>query len=420
MNCPDAPRPTTAGERIVVLDALRGFALFGILFVNMTWFTGYAVLSPEQRQALGTAGIDGVVSWLIQFLVNNKFWSLFALLFGIGAAVQYDRAKTRGDAFERLFARRVAVLLFIGLLHAVFIWFGDIISLYAVAGFAILLFRRWSGRAILICAAVCLVAPIVQGGVWLAIDQMVRDPSAARVDPGYGPGELLVYFGSGTYAEAFKANWAFLTERWYLAIYEGRFFKLLGMFLLGFWAGRKGVLHDSDQRSLLRRVLLWGLLLGVPANAILVKLAGDVALRPPSAAGWLVSSLAAVGVPALCLAYAAGFALLCHSPIGRRCTAIFVHAGRMTLTNYIVQSIIGVTIFYGYGFGLWGRFGTAWSLAVIGLIFGIQAVCSAWWLRMFRYGPLEWVWRCLTYGQRLRLRRDQASLPAGARGSIQT
>ena len=381
MSRRDAPRPIASGERIVVLDALRGFALFGILFVNMTWFTGYAVLSPDQRQALGTAGIDGVASWLIHFLVDSKFWSLFALLFGVGAAIQYARASARGDAFERLFARRVAVLLFIGLLHAVFFWFGDIISLYAVAGFAILFCRRWSNRAILIGAAVCLLAPIVQGGVWLAVDQMVRDPAAPRIDPGYGPAEMLVYFGSGTYAQAFAANRDFLTERWYLAVYEGRFFKLVGMFLLGFWAGRAGVLHDADQRSLLKRVLLWGLLLGVPATAILMRLAEDVALRPPSAAGWRVSSLAAVGVPALCLAYAAGFALVCHSPIGRRVMAIFTHAGRMSLTNYIAQSIIGVTIFYGYGLGLWGRIGTAWSLAVIGLIFGLQTLYSAWWLR---------------------------------------
>ncbi len=92
----------------------------------------------------------------------------------------------------------------------------------------------------------------------------------------------------------------------------------------------------------------------------------------------------------------------------------------MSLTNYIVQSIIGVAIFYGYGFGLWGRIGAAWSLAVIVLLFGFQTLYSAWWLRVFRYGPLEWVWRCLTYGTWLRLKRDQTSLPAGARGSIQT
>ena len=139
--------------------------------------------------------------------------------------------------------------------------------------------------------------PVRQSG---DVGQMVRDPAVARVDPGHGPAELLVYFSSGTYSETFAANWAFLTERWYLAIYEGRFFKLVGMFLLGFWVGRSGILHDADQRSLLRRVLLWGLLIGVPATVFLLNLADGVALRPPSAAGWRVSSLDAVGVPALC------------------------------------------------------------------------------------------------------------------------
>ena len=143
----DANRVKAPIERLALLDALRGFALLGILFVNMTWFTGFAVLPADRRAEMTTAPADAVTAWLIHFLVDGKFWSLFALLFGAGAAVQWARAQARGDDCTRLFLRRSFALIFIGLLHAVFLWFGDIVSLYAVVGLALLLFRRCSDRA---------------------------------------------------------------------------------------------------------------------------------------------------------------------------------------------------------------------------------------------------------------------------------
>ncbi len=401
-------QPVAPVERVVALDAMRGVALLGILLVNTSWFTGYAVLTPEQQAALGTPGIDATVSRWIHVLVDGKFWSLFALLFGASAALQFDRARAQGVEPEGLFLRRAAGLALIGGVHAVFVWFGDILSLYALVAVAVPLFWRASGRVLLGWSVIFLVAPIVQGALWLTIDRLVHDPSVPRVDPGYGPSELLAHFAEGTYARAFAANQAFLIERWYLAVYEGRLFKLLGMFLLGLWAIRCGLVRGVGG-NLLRRVFSWGLLVGLPLNMLVVQQA--VALRPPSVAGWVVSVLGAVGVPALCLAYAAGLTLWIDTPFGRRCLTVLVPAGRMSLTNYVVHSVVGVSVCYGCGLGCWGRIGSAWSVVFVGLLFGLQVWGSIWWLGTFRHGPLEWVWRCLAYGGPVPLRRGSSRAP---------
>ncbi len=398
--------PTRSEDRILLLDVLRGFALFGILFVNMTWFTGYAVIGADERAALGTQGIDSVTAFLIHVFVDSKFWSLFALLFGVGFAIQCRRAAARDAAFAPYFSRRMIILLAIGLLHAVFIWFGDIVSLYAATGLVLLVFCRASDRAVLRWAIIGLLLPVLVSAGWLAAELMSGPQDAPAVDPGHGPAELLVYFGGGTYAEVLSANWAFLKERWFLAVYEGRFFKLLGMFLLGVAMTRAGIFDDpSRHRPLLKNILRWGLIVGVPANIALAAFAGSVSLRPPTLAGWSVATISTVGIPALCLAYAAGLTLLFQQDSWRRRLALFAPVGRMSLTNYVLQSVIGIAIFYGIGLGLWGRIGATWSVPVIALIFVTQAIISALWLRRFTYGPLEWLWRSLSYGKSLPWRR---------------
>ena len=130
-------------------------------------------------------------------------------------------------------------------------------------------------------------------------------------------------------------------------------------------------------------------------------------MRPQTMSGWLAGCATTVGYPALCAAYVAALSLMYCRPMLRRCMAIFVQPGRMSLTNYVAQSIVGVGIFYGYGLGLWGRIGPAWSIPIIAAVFGGQALLSSWCLKRFRYGPLEWVWRCVTYGQWLPSRRDR-------------
>ena len=404
-NGPVNGRPVDPRERSTLLDALRGVALLGIMLVNMTWFTGYAVLDGDARAALGTEPIDAVTGWLVLFGVEGKFWSLFALLFGVGFAIQLQRAERTGTPATGRFAARMAALLAIGLAHAVLLWFGDIVSLYAVVGFALLLFARSSNATVLRAALVFILSPIVLSGIFLGI-HLLTGPDGPAVDPGHGPATMLAYFASGSYAEAFRANWAFLVERWFLAVYSGRFLTLLGMFLLGLYAGRRGVIMQPRLHGrLLRRVLWWGLAIGVPANALLAS--WHVPLRPPSGLGWVAVVVRTIGTPALCLAWTAAILLFLSQRRGKSVLTLFAVTGRMSLTNYLVQSMFGVAIFYGYGLGQWGAFGITWSLVVIAVIFGLLAIVSAAWLRCFVYGPFEWVLRSLTYRRVLPLARRE-------------
>lgn len=406
MSTPD-PTPVPTTERWPLLDALRGFALLGILFGNLMWFTGYAVLPAADRAALGTAGADELAAQLVHFAVDGKFYALFALLFGAGFAVQSRRTQRSASGFRRFFARRSGVLLAFGVLHATLVWFGDILSVYALTGLCLLSFRGRSDRCLLSWSVALLLAPAAWGALWLWL------PSGRE---GYGPVDALPAFGGGGYSEVLRANWAFLKERWFLLLYEGRCFRLLGLFLLGYWAARRGVFgRPAAHRRLLRAALWSGLAVGVPANWALGALFPDVPLRPQSAAGVLRGALQALGVPALSLAYAAAFALASASPRLRRLVRLFAPAGRMSLTHYVGQSIVGAALFYGIGFGLWGRVGAAWSGVLALAIFAAQALASSLWLRRFRFGPLEWLWRSLSYGRPLPMRLPRAGDPAGQR-----
>lgn len=173
------------------------------------------------------------------------------------------------------------------------------------------------------------------------------------------------------------------------------------MFLIGVWAGRRGVFHDPTRyTATLLRVLIAGLLIGLPGNLVLARTAELVPLRPPTTAGVALTVVRAIGVPALALAYAAAFTRLFQHTRFRAALRLFAPAGRTSLTNYVAQSLIGIFIGYGVGLGLWGRVGLTQTAAIIAIIFAAQSACSVAWLRQFPFGPLEHVLRRLTYGTR--------------------
>ena len=390
--------PVQEDKRIVVFDAIRGFALFGIMFVNMTWFTGYAVLSPNQKQALSTHRIDEFANWMIEVFVAGKFWTIFAFMFGLGIAIQLKKFENDSGRMKLHFIRRLSILLLFGLIHGCFLWFGDIVSLYAAAGFALILFIRCSDKTKLIWGFTLLLLPIIQVSVWLLIATL--NGSAAGLDPGHGPAELLPVFGTGTYLEVLAANWEFLKERWFIAIYDGRFLKLTGLFLIGWWTANQQIIRRAHKNQ---RLLIWltliALLIGLPTNLIVSTSLAGVALRPVSIDGLLVETLKAIGIPAMGLGYIALLSLWMNKRPASRVINLLAVVGRISLTNYVMQSVIGVTIFYGYGFQQWGRFGVAWSIPLILAIFALQILLSAAWLNYFRFGPLEWIWRCMAYGK---------------------
>lgn len=375
-------------DRILALDVLRGFALLGVLTVNMIDFSSSAFMPDYVHPGWDT--VNQIAEIGIYLLAVSKFYLLFSFLFGVGFAVQMQRMAASGRSFVPLYARRLIVLLLIGSVHYVLIWRGDILTLYAVAGFLLLIVRRFSTRVLLITAATLMIFSFFLTVVlfdasdysaYLHATDIYRDGSYAEVV------ELRL---SGTE----DAAWIF-----------GQVPTVVAMFLLGLVVGRSGILNNPDTyRPVLRR---WRWLaggVGLVFNGVLVigLLIGDP---------WLWSMGIHIGAPVLAFFYASIILLNAD-----RLSAL-APVGQMALTNYLTHSIVATLIFYEYGLGLYDQITPLMQLGLVAVIYGTQIVISNWWLRRFRFGPLEWVWRCLTYWQLEPLRRLPSADLTPAAGS---
>lgn len=410
---PAAPAPTTERERLDILDASRGFALAGILLLNLAVFTGYMFMPRPEADALPTARFDLPVLGAIVWLGYGKFYSLFSLLFGIGFFLQLTAAQQRGDAKLKVFRRRLWALLAIGLAH-LYVWEGDILALYASVGFLLIPFRRVSNRALLSAAAALVLAPVLLQAA-ISATGGAADPGAPLLRAGDA---VLVATGfpRGTtpYPTVRDAGWTELLRfqlsgvffRYADLLTSGRPFKVLAMFLVGLWVGRSAVLSDLERWApRLRQVRFWGFAIGLPGALAQTALMGSA----PAATSWLkvVEALAyAAGVAPLGLAYAATLALLWRDGKWRRRMLVLAPAGRMALTNYLTQTAIAIVVFYGIGLGLMGRVGPVWWPLITLIVFAAQVAASRWWLQRFAFGPVEWIWRQATYRRRLPLARE--------------
>jgi uncharacterized protein len=417
--------PVPPTERLELLDALRGLALLGILTMNLLAFSGYYELKMVgQLASLPTHATDQLTYFGLVVFAEGKFYSLFSLLFGIGFAVQMLRAEQKGHDFAPRYRRRLGVLVAIGMVHLCVFWSGDILVLYALLGFLLLPLRRYGDRALLGAAAALIAAPVLLRVVVLASGGAL-DPGAPvlalaeRLDAGlFGPEAttpLVSFVAPGGWIELAKYNLAGPIWRFGELLEEGRPFKVLGMFLIGFVAARRAILSNLEaNRRLLRQVLVAGLAIGLAGNLLFAWLSVGMNAEFLSLLGLAETAAYAIGVAPLALAYAAGFALLWTRPDWRRWLMAPAPAGRMALTNYLAQSLVGIALFYGVGLGWGGHVGPTLIVPLAVLVFAVQVQVSAFWLRHFRYGPAEWLWRSLTYGQRQPMRLRSLTPPAAA------
>jgi uncharacterized protein len=410
MGTPETPAPplgpVTATERIVTLDVVRGFALLGVVIANVwLWFSGTFFLFPGIREQLVRPSLDALVYNAVGVFVSGKAVATFSFLFGLGFAVQMLRAEQRGLAIAPVFRRRLAVLLLFGAVHAFFLWYGDILLMYALVGFVLLLCRGRSDRALLASAAVLLVAvPIAMGAVPLVMSLLGRPMPppdlAAFAESGAA---ALAAFQGGAYTQVFMENlkmlgFFYLTPKaavWTLSS--------LGLFLLGLYAGRRRFFEDVEaHREGFRRVARWGLGVGLACSltfgAMYVSFSPTQVAAVPRLA-LLNAALITFGTVPLAFGYIATATLLLQRAEWRRRLAPFSAVGRMALTNYLSQTVICLFVFYGFGAGLMGQVGSAAALAVALLVFTAQMAWSPWWLARFHFGPAEWLWRSLTYGR---------------------
>lgn len=400
--------PVAAGKRHVVLDALRGFALLGICLANFPEFSLYSFLPDSARSEMPTAAADRLVYYLEYIFVDGKFYTIFSLLFGIGFSIILSNAMEKGANGFRIFYRRMVVLTIIGLLHLMLLWSGDILMLYAVMGMLLPLFRNVGDKKLIVSALLFLVLPIV---VDAAVQLTGVRPSAALVGLQwkycgiYGiTEENFAYWLSD--AKDYKGVLQFLVQGAFERMQEfvdgNRYFKVFGLFLLGFWIGRNKLYANlGERKNVLRKIAVWGYCVGLPLSLLYAYSAMNG--RPWGLA--MHSVLYFVSVFPLSFAYIATFCLcFLHRP--QWCGFQWLSApGRMALSNYIGQSVWGIVLFYGVGFGLGTQLGISRVVAIAACVYVVQSAFSRLWLLFFRFGPLEWLWRMLTYGKTFRLRK---------------
>jgi uncharacterized protein len=404
--------PVAASERIETLDVLRGLALFGILTVNIAGFSWPYEYMLWQREFWDSRA-DVVVEWFVRFLAEGKFYPLFSFLFGLGVAIQMERADQRAMPFAGHHCRRMAVLLAFGVVHALLIWDGDILAWYALCGFLLLPFRKRRPKTILIWAIACLVIPaLLIVLLWALLAGLSLVPEIATaiqngLDEHYGTydeqreaiEEIIRVFASGSYSEIFRERLDNVIYIWLASAFFVPGY--LGLFLLGLYAGKRRIVQNIEANTgLIRWVLIWGMATGLPLNFIYAASMSSTDFSDRYFL-WLLSyGLVGIGGPAQSLAYAAAVTLLLRRERWQRWLRALGTAGKMALSNYLLQSLICTTIFYSYGFGLFGAVGRATGLGLAVLIFVVQVGLSAWWLSRFQFGPMEWLWRIWTYGKR--------------------
>jgi uncharacterized protein len=405
-----AAAPVSGTERIDVLDVIRGVAVFGILLMNIVPLSGALMFNLDGNPAaLPGARFDGACEFLLEFVAHAKFYSLFSLLFGVGFAIFLERAEKRGAGAVRLFRRRLIGLLIIGLVHAIFIWFGDILNVYALLGFFLIPFRRASNRTLLVAGAALCVSPIVIYGLALLVRIALGGGTApAPAGDGMPPflAEAIRAFGSGTYGDVVKGNVIFTLAGWVRRIVTMFLPRMLGMFLFGLWAHRVGLFRAPERhRILLVRVCVWSFAIGAPASALGAWMGDPGVPLIPDARGFAWTILLSIGSTGLCFFYASGLTLLFQRPMWRPWLLVLAPVGGTALTNYMLQSVLGIAIFYRLGFGLYSRVSLVTALAIGCAIYAAQIALSTLWLRRAAYGPAEWLWRQFTYGRRFPLWR---------------
>jgi uncharacterized protein len=407
--------PVSSKERIEILDVLRGLAVCGILIGNLQWFSGYGRVPPELLH--DSPLYNQITHFLVHFFIEGKFYSIFSFLFGFGFALQIARAEDRGDTNASLFKRRLVWLLVIGLLHAYLLWAGDILSIYAVMGWVLILVRKQSNESLLKWAVILMVIPVITYALLYAAFVAFAPPDAAA---GFAAERLREWdttvdlVSGGSYWDIISTyNLNYIVGRYTGLIFQMRLPKILAMFLLGMYAYRIGVFQDlKAHAALIKKVLIYGAILGLIGNVAMAWLAGDEAPFPPSPMGLAGVIGYAFGVPALALFIMALVATLWQSESWRSVLKYLAPVGRMALTNYLLQTVTCVTIFYGYGFGRFGTIGALKATLLALTIFAVQIILSSIWLRYFAYGPMEWIWRQLAYGRRLSLRRAPDAITA--------
>jgi uncharacterized protein len=376
-------QPDRSSSRITEVDALRGFALFGLFVVHMVEYFELFWYAPEW----------GPVHDAVFFMFGGKAYAIFALLFGFSFSLMMGRQARRGVDFRGRFAWRLVLLLAMGYLHGL-LYSGDILQVLALAGLVLIALYPLGNRSLLVVAALGLLqAPkLIQLG--LALVTGVGIPEAHHPEL---MGQTFAIYANGSFAEVVQRNvWAGQLGKWLFMLESGRLWNVIGMFCVGVVLERSRFFETFRQR--VGRAAVAGLVLlallpmvGVAERAVVA------AGLPEDISGLAGGILEQYGNNLLTGLWILLFLAACYVPVLRAVTGWLAAPGRMSLTIYVSQSLYGVPLFYGFGLGLYTGFGQRNALALGLVLWGVQMVFAGWWLRRYHYGPLEWLWRSATW-----------------------
>ena len=384
-----APAPLDAAERLHALDILRGLALFGMILVHF-----------HQKMRLEVTGIEDLIPWAVWVGLEQKAWGTFAFLFGVGFAILLRRLEARGAPVVPIYLRRLGALACFGIVAEVGFGF-TILFAYAVWGVALLVLRRWSTRALLVTAALAAcVKPVVAEVGALYAGWAGAAPGVSATTALYQATEAATHQSS--YLTLLGARWAL-----FVGTHPGTWRDLLpdvnlALFILGLLAVRHEIL-DQPRRHV-RTIVGW-MIFGAGSWATAWLVLRNIPTPSIPGADWPITyGFGLVQDQWLCFTYiGAVVLLLAYRPIWTTRLAAFGWSGRMALTNYLFQAAILDILSSGYGLGLKLR-PSVYVVAAV-LLFGAEALYSGAWLKRFRFGPLEWLWRTLTYARTQPLRR---------------
>jgi len=419
------PGPVTAAERFGALDTLRGVAVLGILVMNIYAFampfpayTNPLIMGGEEWYNLGTWFATHVVA-------DQKFMTIFSMMFGAGAVLMWERAQARDAKLGRIWYRRMFWLLVIGLVHAYLVWFGDILVFYAVIGMLVFPARKWRPRTLVVVACVLLPVALLSNygayhyltGLRAEVEDIralenagetLSEEQQAKLEEWQGIGSFMsptpedirdeVAAHTGSYADLLAHRVPLAAGMQVQGLLFFMIWRVGALMLIGMALMKLGILTGQAADSTYRNLVLWGYGLGLPLvvyscfDLYAQGFDGLYVLKQGGIANYFASILVALGHIGLVMT-------LVRRGLVRRLMERFAAVGRMAFTNYLMHSIVMTTIFYGYGFGLYGEIPRAAQMLFVAGMIGFQLWLSPWWLARFRFGPAEWLWRSLTYWQ---------------------
>lgn len=398
-------------KRLIELDVIRGFALFGILVVNMAYFSSPALYTGTKRYQESDL-MNHATQLFIHLFFEFKFISIFSFLFGLGFAIFIHRMKKRERSPKYYYRRRIQFLLMIGLIHLLFIWYGDILVVYALLALVLPYFVHKKATVVLKWACWCLMLPpLLLSIVYIfsVVQPTVLQSAGLLIHNDHLVYQSMTHYKEGTFIAILGQRFTdiFTIYKAYLIMAP----MIFGLFLLGMYVWKKGIIQNiTGHINCLKRICQFSLVIGFPAALVSVW-AGMNVEEILSPYYFIQYTTHFISGPALAVFYMSLLMLLFQRKVWQSVLRRLQPVGKMALTNYLLQSLICTTLFYSYGFGFYSSITVLNGFSLSIVIFTVQLLFSHLWLKRYSFGPLEWLWRKYTYQTRNNLENVKPNKP---------